>query len=153
MREAVGSELGRYFPPEFLNRFDSVLIFNPLPHDVLLKIAAKMLRQLKVRIEATDAALEYLSDWNYDPAMGARPIRRAVQQLVEEPLSDAIIRGEVEHQHGVRLDVEDGHLTFTPLAAEADTAPGHADDPGPADSGTAPDTADGPPPTAEGSES
>lgn len=160
VREAVGGELGRYFPPEFLNRFDSVLIFNPLPHEVLLRIAAKMLRQLKVEIEATDAALTFLAGWNYDPAMGARPIRRAVQQLVEEPLSDAIIRGEVDHRHGVRLDVEDGHLTFTPL--EADGAPGAdaaeaADDEPPPGSAAATGADDEPPaeigPAPEGSES
>jgi ATP-dependent Clp protease ATP-binding subunit ClpC len=120
VRDAVGGELGRHFAPEFLNRFDAVLIFNPLPHEVLLRIAAKMLSQLKTHVEATPAALQFLAEWQYDPAMGARPIRRAVQQLVEEPLSDAIIRGEVSRDHGVRLKVKDKALVFEPLAPEED---------------------------------
>ncbi len=134
VRDAVNGALHEQFPPEFLNRFDSVLIFNPLPHEVLLKIAAKMLGQLSIRVEATPAALEHLASWRHDPAMGARPIRRAVQQLVEEPLSDAIIRGEVEREHGVRIKVKDGALAFEPLpepaADESTAAKPEADEPG-----------------------
>jgi ATP-dependent Clp protease ATP-binding subunit ClpC len=119
VQDAVSGELGRYFPPEFLNRFDAILIFNPLPHDVLLKIAAKMLTQLNTHVEATPTALKFLAEWQYDPAMGARPIRRAVQQLVEEPLADAIIRGDVTREQGVRIKVKGKGLVFEPIEPEA----------------------------------
>ncbi|MDZ4167618.1 MAG: ATP-dependent Clp protease ATP-binding subunit [Coriobacteriia bacterium] len=119
VRDAVGGELGSHFAPEFLNRFDAILIFNPLPHEVLLKIAAKMLSQLKTHVEATATALKYLAEWHYDPVMGARPIRRAVQQLVEEPLSDAIIRGEVKREQGVRIKVKGKNLVFEPIEPAA----------------------------------
>lgn len=112
VRDAVGGELARHFPPEFLNRFDSILIFNPLSRDVLEKIAVKMLSRLALRVEATPGVIKLLVNEGYDPSLGARPVRRAVQNLVVEPLADAVIRGEVSRDGVIKLVVRDGAIAF-----------------------------------------
>jgi len=119
VRMAVNRELGRAFPPEFLNRFDEILIFNPLPKPVLKDIARTMLARLRVPVQADDAVLEFLVDDRYDPAMGARPLRRSIQDHVVEPLAVEIVKGTVTRDEGVRLVLRDGALVFAkPLPAD-----------------------------------
>lgn len=117
VESAVRGELSRHFAPEFLNRFDAVLVFNPLTRDALHAIARKMLKRLGVEVRPSDEAIELLVDEGYDPAMGARPVRRAVQNLVVGPLSDALIRGQVERGAPVSLQVRDGALAFEAVEA------------------------------------
>ena len=112
VRLAVNNELGRSFPPEFLNRFDEIVIFNPLSKAVLKDIARTMLSRQRVPLEAGDEVLEFLVDADYDPAMGARPLRRTIQDLIVEPLATEIITGAVTKDDGVRLVLHDGALAF-----------------------------------------
>jgi len=113
VKSAVNRELGRYFPPEFLNRFDAIIIFNPLTREALQKIARKMLSQLAFKIEATDAAVDLLVEEGYEPALGARPLRRSVQRYVSEPLAEAVIRRDLAQDDTVRVDVNDGQFVLT----------------------------------------
>ncbi|MDI6900671.1 MAG: ATP-dependent Clp protease ATP-binding subunit [Anaerosomatales bacterium] len=116
VRTAVQRELGRYFAPEFLNRFDAIVFFNPLSREVLRLIAEKMLARLPVRVTATPEAIELLVDAGYEPTLGARPLRRAVQNLVVKPVTDMIVRQQIARGTPVAIDVAKGELTFTAMA-------------------------------------
>ena len=116
VKSAVERELGRYFAPEFLNRFDAIVFFNPLTREALNGIAAKMLTRLPVRVMATPAAIELLVEAGYEPTMGARPLRRAVQNLVVKPVTDMIVRRQITKGTLVTVDAKDGKLTFEPVA-------------------------------------
>ena len=104
MKNAVNRELGRYFAPEFLNRFDAVVFFGPLSREALIGIAGNMLARLPVRVTATPAAIEVLVEAGYEPTMGARPLRRAVQNLVVKPVTDMIVRRQIVKGTLVRVD-------------------------------------------------
>jgi len=131
VRKAVERELGRHFPPEFLNRLDAILmldanailIFNPLSRECLRLIARKMLSRLVYQVEATDAAVDFLVDEGYEPAMGARPLRRAVQRYVSEPLAEAVIQGYVSKNDRVVADFVDGHFTLKSAGWSVDLGP------------------------------
>jgi len=123
VRKAVERELGRHFPPEFLNRLDAILIFNPLSRECLRLIARKMLSRLVYQVEATDAAVDFLVDEGYEPAMGPRPLRRAVQRYVSEPLAEAVIQGYVSKNDRVVADFVDGHFTLKSARWSVDLGP------------------------------
>ena len=112
VRTTVNRELGRAFPPEFLNRFDEIIIFNPLTKPILKDIARVMLLHLKVPIQVDDEVLDFLVDADYDPAMGARPLRRSIQDHVVEPLSVAIVKGTAKRDQGVHLVFRNGDVAF-----------------------------------------
>ncbi|HZL04126.1 MAG TPA: ATP-dependent Clp protease ATP-binding subunit [Coriobacteriia bacterium] len=119
VKNAVNRELGRHFAPEFLNRFDAIVYFNPLTRETLRQIAANMLARLPgVRVTATPEAIEVLVDAGYNQAMGARPLRRAVQGLVVDPLTDMIVRRQITGQTLVKVGAKDGALTFEPVTEE-----------------------------------
>ena len=118
VKSAVNRELGRYFAPEFLNRFDAIVFFNPLTKEALTSIAANMLSRLPVRVTATPAALALLVDVGYEPTMGARPLRRAVQNLVVKPVTDMIVKRQIAKGTLVKVGVKDGTLTFEPVAEQ-----------------------------------
>ena len=118
VKSAVNRELGRYFAPEFLNRFDAVVFFGPLSREALIGIAGNMLARLPVRVTATPAAIEVLVEAGYEPTMGARPLRRAVQNLVVKPVTDMIVRRQIVKGTLVKVDAEDGRLTFEPVSDE-----------------------------------
>ncbi|HAL30262.1 MAG TPA: hypothetical protein DCP20_06055 [Coriobacteriia bacterium] len=113
------SALGRHFAPEFLNRFDAIVFFNPLSRETLREIAANMLSRLPVPVTATPAAIDVLVEAGYDQAMGARPLRCAIQSLVVDPLTDMIIRRQIAKGTPVEVDAQDGTLV---LSAAADGA-------------------------------
>jgi ATP-dependent Clp protease ATP-binding subunit ClpB len=117
----VMQALQGHFKPEFLNRVDDVVIFNPLGSEQLnhivelrLEDLRRMLEARKISIELTDAAKRMLFTSGYDPAYGARPMKRAIQRLVQDPLALKILDGEVLHGDHVVVDVNrDGKaLTF-----------------------------------------
>ncbi len=125
MKARVEAELKAHFRPEFLNRIDEVLIFHRLGAEHMKAITRiqldrlnRLLEPRRIRIEASDAALELLSREGYDPDFGARPLKRAIQRLVQDPLSTMVLAGEVVEGDTVLLDVRDGRLILEPRHAE-----------------------------------
>ncbi|HHQ47955.1 MAG TPA: type VI secretion system ATPase TssH, partial [Acidobacteria bacterium] len=121
MKNRVEAELKRHFRPEFLNRIDEVLIFHRLGADHMRAITRiqldrlnRLLEPRRIRIEASDAALELLAREGFDPDFGARPLKRAIQRLVQDPLSTMVLAGEVVEGDTVLLDVRDGELVLEP---------------------------------------
>jgi ATP-dependent Clp protease ATP-binding subunit ClpB len=112
-REKVMGILQQHFRPEFLNRVDDVIIFNPLGHEQLTKIIdlrledlRRLLTDRKITIELTQAAKELIFAEGYDPVYGARPLKRAIQRMVQDPLAMKILEGEVLHGDHVIVDVD-----------------------------------------------
>lgn len=120
MRKKLLDELKRVFRPEFINRLDGILVFHPLNREhirriVNLEVDKVALRLLdhQITLKITDAALEQLAIEGYDPDMGARPLRRIIQQKVEDRLSDALLAGEILDGETVFIDVDaDGGICF-----------------------------------------
>jgi ATP-dependent Clp protease ATP-binding subunit ClpC len=99
--EKVKEEMGRVFNPEFLNRLDDVIVFHPLGKEHISKIVSilfadvqKRLAEEEITIKLTDAATEFLVDHGHDEHYGARPLKRAIQRYIEDPLSEKILMGE-----------------------------------------------------------
>ncbi len=120
--ELVMNALHGHFKPEFLNRVDDIIIFRPLGKEQLVKIVdlrledlRRLLAERKISLELTDAAKELLFTEGYDPNFGARPLKRAIQKLVQDPLALKILDGEVLHGDHVIVDADKktGKLSFT----------------------------------------
>jgi len=127
MRDKVMDELKRHFRPEFLNRIDEVIVFHQLSREEVFAIVDLMLRrvveQLKskdIAIELTDNAKAILADKGYDPALGARPLRRTIQRLIEDALSEKLLWKEFKAGDLVVVDAEDGQLIFRTMDQPAD---------------------------------
>jgi ATP-dependent Clp protease ATP-binding subunit ClpB len=112
------------FRPEFLNRIDEIVEFKPLSRDQIAEIVELQLERLHDRLaergivlELTDAAKEVLAEAGWDPAYGARPLKRAIQRLVENPLALRLLEGEFADGDTIRVDAEDGELVFEKAAA------------------------------------
>ena len=121
MKERVTEELKRTFRPEFLNRVDEVIVFRPLTKeqiaaivDLMLRAMAKQLAEKGMTIEVTPAARELLAKEGFDPNFGARPLRRAIQRMIENPLSEEILAGRIKLDDKVVVDVENEKLVFRP---------------------------------------
>jgi ATP-dependent Clp protease ATP-binding subunit ClpC len=111
-RKAIEDGLKKTFRPEFLNRIDEVIIFHTLTLDHMEQIVDLQMEEIRERleergitIELSDAARRWLAEEGYDPAFGARPLRRTLQRHVESPLSKRILRGEFEEGDRVLADV------------------------------------------------
>jgi ATP-dependent Clp protease ATP-binding subunit ClpB len=109
-----------HFRPEFLNRLDEIILFHRLGSahmapivDIQVGRVAKLLADRKVTIELTDAAREWLGRVGYDPVYGARPLKRAVQRYLQDPLADLILKGEISDGSTVTVDEGDGALRLT----------------------------------------
>ncbi|MCU0641083.1 MAG: AAA family ATPase [Candidatus Margulisbacteria bacterium] len=121
MRDTVLSDMKKEFRPEFLNRIDEIIVFHPLDEDELKLIAgliiADLQKQVEVRglkLEVTDEVKQQVIKEGYEPKYGARPLRRAVQHLLENPLSNEIIAGKFKDGDTVIAAAVDGKITFTP---------------------------------------
>ncbi|MDO8885984.1 ATP-dependent Clp protease ATP-binding subunit [Candidatus Oleimmundimicrobium sp.] len=121
MKKKVMSELKKTFRPEFLNRVDDTIVFHELSEkdiksivDLMIKRVEKQLKTKNISIVLTDEVKTLLSKKGYDHALGARPLRRAIQRLVEDPLSDAILRGDFAKVHKVKIDTRNGEVIFEP---------------------------------------
>jgi len=119
MKENVINELKRTFRPELLNRIDDVIVFNELTHEDVLRIADLLLDRVReqlqeqdIKLEVTTTAKEVLVGEGFDPSMGARPLRRAITRLIENPLSEAILRGHFVGGNTVTVGEKDKRLTF-----------------------------------------
>ena len=119
MREKVMEAMRFHFKPEFLNRVDDVIIFHRLGKAELRQIVdlqvAKLVQRLaehQIALELTDAARDYVAEAGYDPAYGARPLRRAIQKHVQDSLAKLILSGEFVPGDTVKVDADDAGLTF-----------------------------------------
>ena len=103
MKNRIMGDVKKMFRPELLNRIDEIIVFHKLSKDEIMTIVDLLLRRLReqmaqhdVTIELTDPAKELLVDKGYDPAMGARPLRRAIQRFIEDPLADYVLGRSIE---------------------------------------------------------
>ena len=118
-KRTVMEQLKHTIRPEFLNRIDETIMFEPLTQTeirevVKLQISAveKMLAQNGIQLTLSDDAIDLLTREGYDPEFGARPVKRAIQRLLLNDLSRAILAGTVSRDHQIRVDAEGDHLTF-----------------------------------------
>ncbi len=119
IREAVRAALSAQFLPEFLNRVDETIIFHPLDRKHLRQIVAiqidrlvKQLAQQGLGLEVTDAALAALAAQGYDPVFGARPLKRAIQQQIQNPLATEILKGQFGEGSTIRVDYRHDEFVF-----------------------------------------
>jgi ATP-dependent Clp protease ATP-binding subunit ClpC len=114
MKEMLNKEVEHHFRPEFLNRVDDTIVFKALTREDLQTIVdyelAKVFTRLTehgLKLELTDQAKEFLIDKGYSPEFGARPLRRAIEHYIEDPLSEAVLRGEFEGKNLIKIEVQD----------------------------------------------
>ena len=119
MKSSVMDIVGGHFRPEFINRIDDVVVFHPLGREQIRAIAGLQIDILRVRLqerdiglELTDAALNLLGEAGYDPVYGARPLKRAIQRQLENPLAQEILAGRFGPDDVVQVDAQDGSLSF-----------------------------------------
>ena len=122
MKAAVMEVVGTHFRPEFINRIDEVVVFHPLDKAEIRKIADIQLNNLRKRLAArelglqiSEPALDFIAQAGFDPVYGARPLKRAVQQEVENPLAQQILAGKFMPGDTIDIDLQDDHITFTAL--------------------------------------
>ena len=120
MKSAVMNVVGSHFRPEFINRIDESVVFHPLAQDQIRGIAEIQLRSLKDRLQERELGLElsptfmdHLVAAGYDPVYGARPLKRAIQQMLENPLAQRILAGEFEPGQTILVDLEGDKTTFS----------------------------------------
>jgi ATP-dependent Clp protease ATP-binding subunit ClpB len=119
MKAAVMEVVGTHFRPEFINRVDDVVVFHPLSRehirlivDIQLGYLHQRLADRDMRIHVSEAALDKLADAGFDPVYGARPLKRAIQQQVENPLAQEILQGKFKPGDVIEVGVEDNRLDF-----------------------------------------
>jgi len=134
MKRELLTEVERHFRPEFLNRLDEVIVFNTLSRDDLRRVVDIELRHVQNRLEAqglgvtiTDEVRDFLIDTGHNPEFGARPLRRAVEQNIEDTLAEEILRGRFEGCESIRIAMRDGAPSFEPDVVAANGG----DDPAP----------------------
>jgi ATP-dependent Clp protease ATP-binding subunit ClpC len=115
MKNRITGELKKVFRPEFLNRIDEVIVFHKLTKDQIKEIVDLLLTRIResmaereLQLELSDEAKEMLVEKGWDPSMGARPLRRAIQRYVEDPLADFVLRSQVPEGSTVLVDTADG---------------------------------------------
>ncbi|MBX2823581.1 MAG: ATP-dependent chaperone ClpB [Gammaproteobacteria bacterium] len=119
MKDAVMEIVGQHFRPEFINRIDESVVFKPLSRENIRAICSIQIRQLDSRLAARDlsitlseAALDRIGDAGFDPVYGARPLKRAIQQELENPLAQQLLRGDFVAGDEIQVDVQNGELVF-----------------------------------------
>ncbi|MBM3940204.1 MAG: ATP-dependent Clp protease ATP-binding subunit [SAR202 cluster bacterium] len=123
MKGKVTDEVKRFFRPEFLNRIDAQVVFHPLAKEQIIQIVDLMLNQVRkpmlekgLSLEVTTAAKEWLADKGFDPTFGARPLRRVIQNNIEDTLSEDVLAGKYHPGDTVVVDVEEGNIVMHPQA-------------------------------------
>ena len=119
IKEAVMEMVSQHFRPEFINRIDETVVFHSLGKEQIAKIAAiqisylqKRLKQQDIHLNVTHEALEHLAEAGFDPVYGARPLKRTIQQQLENPLAQALLTGKFKTGETVNVSFKDGHLDF-----------------------------------------
>jgi len=120
MKNRVMSELKRGFRPEFLNRLDEVIVFHALSKEEIKKIVdmllvekKELLKERGIDIEVAEEAKELIAQEGYDPDFGARPLRRAIQKLIDNSLSEEVLKGRFKEGDSVLIEIKDGHIAFS----------------------------------------
>ncbi len=126
MKEKLLGELKKTFRPEFLNRIDNVVVFHALTKehirkivDLMLATVSEQLAEKEVKLEVTDAAKDFLGEKGYDEVFGARPLRRVIQDMVEDKLSDSLLRGKFRSGETAVVDLEGEEIVVHPAAVGA----------------------------------
>jgi ATP-dependent Clp protease ATP-binding subunit ClpC len=119
MRNRVMEEMKKTFRPEFLNRIDETIVFQSLTADEIFQIVDLMLQRVNKQVQSQEFTLvvspevkEHLAKEGFDPTMGARPLRRAVQRFIEDPLSEEVLRGAFRPGDTIQAEMEDGRVIF-----------------------------------------
>ena len=119
MKDKVMDEVKRFFRPEFLNRIDATVVFHQLDEseilaivDLMIDMVRKELAEKKVELELTDAARSWLGEKGFDPVLGARPLRRLIQNAVEDALSDEVLSGRLDTGDVALIDVEEDEIVI-----------------------------------------
>ncbi len=119
MKTAVMEVVGQHFRPEFINRIDETVVFHPLGKEQIRAITniqirrlAKRLEEQEIQLEVTEKALDQLGEAGFDPVYGARPLKRAIQHLLENPLAERLLKGEFASGDTIVVDVENGEIAF-----------------------------------------
>jgi ATP-dependent Clp protease ATP-binding subunit ClpB len=133
MRQAVQENLRAHFLPEFLNRIDETIIFHPLDRTQIARIVDLQLSRLQEQLSqknwtlvVSDAARRAIAEEGYDPSFGARPLKRLIQQKIQNPLASEILRGELGEGASLLVGYDNGQFTFRyrrPGEAEIRTEP------------------------------
>jgi ATP-dependent Clp protease ATP-binding subunit ClpC len=126
MRDTVLAELKKTFNPEFLNRVDETVVFHALGRPEMEQIVEILAGQLalrlgekEIKLKLTAGAKELLIRDGFDPAYGARPLKRTIQRMLEDPLSDEILKGNVKPGESIEIDAGGKELVFRPARAKA----------------------------------
>lgn len=124
MKDAVMNVVGKHFRPEFINRIDEIVVFHPLDIEQIKTIAKIQMNRLRSRlaereysISLTDEALDYLAATGYDPIYGARPLKRAIQQHIENPLAKEMLSGKFVPGDAINIGLQNEHIVFSKAAA------------------------------------
>jgi ATP-dependent Clp protease ATP-binding subunit ClpB len=119
MKDGVMTYVGDYFKPEFINRIDEAVVFHPLNRENIHAIASIQIDCLRKRLKARDlslslskSALDKLADAGFDPVYGARPLKRAIQHELENPLAEALLKGNFVAGDLIKVDIENEHFIF-----------------------------------------
>jgi ATP-dependent Clp protease ATP-binding subunit ClpB len=121
IKQAVMEQVSSHFRPEFINRIDESVVFHPLTQQQIRAIAQIQLQALTARLQEreigltiSDAAMDRLGELGFDPVYGARPLKREIQQAIENPLAMSLLAGEFEAGNQITVDIDDaGHFSFT----------------------------------------
>lgn len=120
IKDKVMGEMDKTFRPEFLNRIDEVIVFKSLTKEEIKKIAdlmlnevKKLLEEQKIKLEKTEEAKEVLAKEGYDPNFGARPLRRTIEKLIENPISEKLLSGEFKEGDCITIGAKDGEIVFS----------------------------------------
>lgn len=124
LKKAVMEIVGQHFRPEFINRVDETVVFHPLGREQIRSIAniqiahlRKRLQEKDIVLDVSDAALDKLGEAGFDPVYGARPLKRAIQQYLENPLAQQLLEGEYVEGDVIRVDIKDGEISFGKLSS------------------------------------
>jgi ATP-dependent Clp protease ATP-binding subunit ClpB len=127
MRKRVMAALRKHFRPEFLNRVDDLILFHPLSRNELSQIVGLQIRRIqamladqKIKLEATPAAQDHIADVGYDPTYGARPLKRAIQRELQNPIANKILENVFGEGDTIFVDLVEGQLTFSRTTAPVD---------------------------------
>ena len=140
MKEKVNEALKQHFRPEFLNRIDDTIVFHELTRPEVVQIVDLMMKRLKTQLlsqgltlELTDAAKNYLAEKGYDPSLGARPLRRAIQRDIEDALSERILWKEFRAGETIIVDAEEDKIVFRSIEGIGEPPPVEMAEAGPAE--------------------
>ena len=135
MREQLTRAVEKHFRPEFLNRINDIAVFKNLTKDDLRKIIEIELENIRSRLDnynvtlsITKEAMDFLIDKSYKPHFGARPLHRTIERLIEDPLSEEILKGKFKDKNSIKVKLREGKLVFEEVAVKGDLVTTHSDD-------------------------